>query len=86
MIPVVTPIGQMEPVARSIRSEAAHRNAVREIGPRPDRLAALAPTNQVGRPSGLGMEAEASQSALPRRNSRDGSREKNDGPRDLDLG
>jgi hypothetical protein len=60
MIPVVTPIGQMEPVARSIRSEAAHRNAVREIGPRPDRLAALAPTNQVGRPSGLGMEAEAS--------------------------
>ena len=35
-IPVVTPVGLMEPVARSIRPDAAHRNAVREIGPRPD--------------------------------------------------
>ena len=86
MIPVVTPVGQMEPVACSIRSELAHRNAVREIGPRPDRLVALATTNQVGRPSGLGMEAEASHKALPRRSSRDGTREKNGGPKGPDLG
>ncbi len=78
-IPVVTPVGRWgqsrAPSAPGRRSGVQYGRSVRDpIGP-----VALIPTNQVGRPSGLGMEAEASHEPSRSASAPGGRREKNGG-------
>jgi len=72
-------VGLMEPVACSIRSGAAHRNAVWEIGPRPDPTRSARNDEPGGTAIQPGDRSQGLTTALLRRTSRDGSGEKNGG-------
>jgi len=55
MIPVITPIAQVKPVACFTLPDLAPRGAVRRVGPRPDPTRSAHMDEPGGWPSGLGI-------------------------------